>query len=101
VPIRIIVRSRAGKVLLETTSSDEGSASLPVCWRDEDPAWQVEARLEYGAQFVGSIVSFYSYTDTYCLYLPAHVGGHCGEWGTGPVHLLAPTRESQRRTVAQ
>jgi hypothetical protein len=88
VPIRIIVRSRTGKVLREAMSDNDGNASLVVCWKDDDPAWQVEAQLSYGPQHVGAIVSFYNYSDTYCLTLPMRIGGHCGQWGTGPIYLL-------------
>ncbi len=88
VPVEIVVRSKQGRVLRTVASNSEGHASFEVCWQDDDPPWQVEAKLRIGPQFVGTLVSFFSYADTYCLTLPQHFGGHCGEWGTGPNSLL-------------
>lgn len=88
VPVDVLVRSRDGEVLRSTKSDAEGHTSFEVCWSEADPAWQVEARLELAPQFVGTFTSFFNYTDTYCLTLPERIGGHCGDWGTGPHSLL-------------
>ena len=90
VPIDITVRSIKGHVLHTGKSDADGKASFNVCWRDDDPAWQVEAQLRFGPQFVGALASFFNYTNTYCLTLPQRIGGHCGEWGSGP-HALLPS----------
>lgn len=88
VPVDILVRSKRGNVLQAVKSDSEGKASLEVCWRDDDPAWQIEAKLLFAPQFAGTFASFFNYTDTYCLTLPQKIGGHCGEWGTGSSSLL-------------
>ena len=88
VPVDVIVRSKQGNVLKATKSDADGNASFEVCWRSDDPAWQVEAQLRFGPQFVGTLASFFNYSNTYCLTLPSRILGHCGEWGTGPVSLL-------------
>lgn len=88
VPIDVLVRSRRGNVLKAVRTGDNGEAACQVCWRDDDPASQIEARLGIGPQFVGSMASFFNYSNTYCLTLPNRIGGHCGEGGTGPNDLL-------------
>jgi hypothetical protein len=88
VPVDVLVRSKSGNILQSGRSDTAGYISFNVCWSDDDPAWQVEAKLEFGNQFVGAFTSFFNYTNTYCLTLPQRIGGHCGEWGTGPHTLL-------------
>jgi len=92
VPVDIVVRSRAGRVLQAVEANSEGKASFEVCWSNDDPAWQVEAKLLFEPQFAGTFVSFFNYTDTYCLTLPQRIGGHCGEWGTGPNTRLSGSK---------
>jgi hypothetical protein len=87
VPVEITVRSKSGVVLRQIFTDSAGSVALEVCWSPEDEPWQIEAALHYGRQFTGTYVSFWGYSDTYCLTLPSHVGGHCGTWGTGPKGL--------------
>jgi len=85
VPIPIAVRSKSGRILTSTSTRPEGQATLQTCWSEADPPVQIEAALYYDRrQFVGTFASFVNQTDTYCLILPTHIGGHCGEWGTGP-----------------
>jgi type IV pilus biogenesis protein CpaD/CtpE len=87
-PIDIVVRSQQGRVLHAVATDTSGNASFAVCWQADDPPSQVEAQLHFGQQFVGTLASFVNNSDTYCLTLPSRVGGHCGEWGTGPNSLL-------------
>lgn len=89
VPIDIVVRSKAGRVLQMVQADREGKATFDVCWSKDDPAWQIEASMRFEPQFVGTLASFFNYTDTYCLTLPNRIGGHCGEWGTGANTLLS------------
>jgi hypothetical protein len=96
VPVDVVVRSKYGRVLQAVKSDSEGKASLEMCWSDDDPAWQVEATLRLEPQFVGTLASFFNYTDTYCLTLPQRIGGHCGEWGSGPNKLLSGAKVPRR-----
>jgi hypothetical protein len=91
-PTAITIRSKSGYVLRTASTDSNGAASVEVCWTSDDPPWQIEAALHYGPQFVGTFASFWNYSDTYCLTLPAYIGGHCGEWGKGPQHLLEEPR---------
>jgi hypothetical protein len=84
VPVDIVVRSKQGHVLAAVISDSAGKAALEVCWRDDDPPWQVEAQLRFGQQFVGTLASFLNNSETYCLTLPSRIGGDCGTWRTGP-----------------
>lgn len=88
-PIDIVVRSKSGRVLKEIETDRDGKASFDVCWSRDDPAFQIEARLHFEPYFAGTLASFYSNASTYCLTLPQRIGGHCGEWGTGPDKLLS------------
>lgn len=83
-PVDIVVRSKQGHVLAAVIADSAGKAALEVCWRDDDPPWQVEAHLRFGQQFVGTLASFSNNSDTYCLTLPSRIGGDCGTWRTGP-----------------
>ena len=82
--VDVIVRSTSGRVLRAGVTDEEGKAAFEVCWRADDPPSQVEARLNAGERFIGTLASFYNYSDTYCLTLPSGFSEHCGEWGTGP-----------------
>lgn len=96
VPVDLVVRSKSGRVLQTIKSDSEGKAAFEVCWNEDDPAWQVEATLLFDSQFVGTLASFFNYTDTYCLTLPQRIGGHCGQWGSGPTTLLSGTKVPRR-----
>lgn len=99
IPIDVVVRSKQGRILKALQSDSEGRASFEVCWNADDPAWQVEAQLRFGPQFVGTFASFTNTSDTYCLTLPDGIGGHCGEWGTGPGKLLSPEADESHGGV--
>jgi hypothetical protein len=83
-PVTVVIRSGHGVVLHAGVTDADGKGMFEVCWSQDDPPAQVEARLVAGPRFVGTFMSFFNYTDTYCLTLPPRFGGHCGEWGTGP-----------------
>ena len=69
-PIDIVVRSLAGRVLGTAVSDSNGIVSVDVCWNEDDPPTQVEAKLLLGKDFIGSIVSFDQARATVCLTLP-------------------------------
>src|SRR5262249_4723397 len=87
VPVDVIVRAKDGSVLQSVKTDANGNGSFEVCWDANNAPAQVEAKLSFLPQFVGTFASFYNYTDTYCLALPQKIGGHCGVWGTGPSPL--------------
>ena|SRR5438105_2161248 len=85
IPIQVDIRSSSGAVLVKNFTDAVGQSIVHLCWSDHDEPSQVEALLPIGdGMFAGSFVSFANTSNTYCIVLPKHIGGHCGEWGTGP-----------------
>ena len=68
-------------------SDERGVSRIHLCWDRDDEPYEIEALLPIAEDmFTGTTVSFANTSNTYCIVLPQYVGGHCGEWGTGP-HL--------------
>ena len=70
VPLLIRVVGRDGAVIGRGNTDAGGLARIDVCWDEPESPEEIEARLELGADFIGSSCAFNANRTKYCLFIP-------------------------------
>ena len=86
VPIEVLVRGEDGKVAVAGRTDDKGDVMLKVEWETGHPPAQIEARMSVSERrMVGTVTTFASVTNQYCLAVQPFQAEECGVPGTGTI----------------
>ena len=86
IPIDVLVRGQDGKVISSGRTDRAGDVTLKVEWEASHPPEQIEARMSVSERrMVGTVTSFASVTNQYCLVVEPFQAEECGAPGTGSI----------------